>query len=166
MPKIEKEPENGVQTIRIYRQEIRIKFDRQKCAMHKTKSEKREKNKSNRTDKSRKSQKVWREGKLQVLGNNGSSHHQTRGNERKTSNQTLQLKFHQRDKNHNIPSCKILRILLKMDKGRIQINKPNPVSHNRVQMLSIPVSLLACSQDWTSNPPNDCLHLNLGNQRL
>ena len=25
------------------------------------------------------------------------------------------------------------------------------VSHNRVQVLSIPVLLLACSQDWTSN---------------
>ena len=25
----------------------------------------------------------------------------------------------------------------------------DPVSHNRVQMLSIPVLLLACSQDWT-----------------
>ena len=25
------------------------------------------------------------------------------------------------------------------------------VSHNRVQVLSIPVLLLACSQDWTNN---------------
>ena len=25
------------------------------------------------------------------------------------------------------------------------------VSHNRVQVLSIPVLLLACSQDWTCN---------------
>ena len=27
----------------------------------------------------------------------------------------------------------------------------DPVSHNRVQVLSIPVLLLTCSQDWTSN---------------
>ena len=26
------------------------------------------------------------------------------------------------------------------------------VSHNRLQVLSNPVLLLACSQDWTSNP--------------
>ena len=26
------------------------------------------------------------------------------------------------------------------------------VSHNRVQVLSIPVLLLACSEDWTCNP--------------
>ena len=25
------------------------------------------------------------------------------------------------------------------------------ISHNRVQVLSIPVLLLACSQDWTCN---------------
>ena len=25
------------------------------------------------------------------------------------------------------------------------------VSHNRVQVLSVPVMLLACSQDWTYN---------------
>ena len=27
----------------------------------------------------------------------------------------------------------------------------DPVSHNQVQVLSIPVLLLACSQDWTCN---------------
>ena len=27
----------------------------------------------------------------------------------------------------------------------------DPVSHNKVQVLSIPVLLLACSQDWTWN---------------
>ena len=36
------------------------------------------------------------------------------------------------------------------------------VSHNRVQVLSIPVLLLSCSEDWTCN---DCLLRSLGNQR-
>ena len=27
----------------------------------------------------------------------------------------------------------------------------NPINHNRVQVLSIPALLLACSQDWTCN---------------
>ena len=27
----------------------------------------------------------------------------------------------------------------------------NSIKHNRVQMLSIPVLLLTCSQDWTCN---------------
>ena len=31
------------------------------------------------------------------------------------------------------------------------------VSHNRVQVLSIPVLWLACSQDWTCKPLDDCL---------
>ena len=30
-------------------------------------------------------------------------------------------------------------------------NKSDSVSHNWVQVLSIPVLLLACSQDWTRN---------------
>ena len=38
------------------------------------------------------------------------------------------------------------------------------VSHNRVQGLSIPVLLLACSLNL--QPPDDCLLWNLGNQRL
>ena len=29
------------------------------------------------------------------------------------------------------------------------VTRSDSVSHNRVQVLSIPVSLLACSQDWT-----------------
>ena len=32
-----------------------------------------------------------------------------------------------------------------------RITCSDPVSHNRVQVLSIPVLLLACSQDWTCN---------------
>ena len=38
------------------------------------------------------------------------------------------------------------------------------VNHNRVQVLSIPVFLLACSLNW--QPPDDCLLRSLGNQRL
>ena len=30
------------------------------------------------------------------------------------------------------------------------------ISHNRVQVLSIPVLLLACSQDWTCNHYTVC----------
>ena len=37
------------------------------------------------------------------------------------------------------------------------------VSHNRVQVLSIPVLLLTCSQDWTYNLQ---MIISLGNQRL
>ena len=31
------------------------------------------------------------------------------------------------------------------------VTRSDSVSHNRVQVLSIPVLLLACSQDWTCN---------------
>ena len=38
------------------------------------------------------------------------------------------------------------------------------VSHNQVQVLSIPVLLLACSQDWNCNL--QMILRSLGNQRL
>ena len=31
------------------------------------------------------------------------------------------------------------------------VTRSDSVSHNRVQVLSIPVLLLTCSQDWTCN---------------
>ena len=40
------------------------------------------------------------------------------------------------------------------------------VCHNRVQVLSISVLLLARSQDWNLQPPDDCLLRSLENQRL
>ena len=33
-----------------------------------------------------------------------------------------------------------------------EVTCSDSVSHNRVQVLSIPVLLLDCSQDWTCNP--------------
>ena len=89
----------------------------------------------NRTAKSRKNQNTWRKGKLQLLGNIGSEHHQTSEDERKNKkriaqtsekisrNQTLQQNFHQRDKHLGSPPCKILGTSLLMDKGRTQINE-------------------------------------------
>ena len=40
-------------------------------------------NRRNRNAKSRKNQNVWRKGKLQVLGNGGSAHHQTSRDKKK-----------------------------------------------------------------------------------
>ena len=31
------------------------------------------------------------------------------------------------------------------------VTSSDPVGHNRVQVLSIPVLLLTCNQDWTCN---------------
>ena len=52
------------------------------CHAHNAKWE-TETTKGKRTDKSRKNQNLWREGKLQVLGNIGSEHNQTIWNEKK-----------------------------------------------------------------------------------
>ena len=83
----------------------------------------------NRTAKSGKNQNAWRKEKLQVFGNIRSKHHQTSGNDRKNNksvpqtdektsqNQTLQQKSHQRDKHLGYPTCKILRTILKIEKG-------------------------------------------------
>ena len=32
-----------------------------------------------------------------------------------------------------------------------KVTSSDSVSHNRVQVLSIPILLFACSEDWTSN---------------
>ena len=93
-------------------------------------------NGSNRTVKPEKNQNAWREGKLWILGNIGSRHHQTsrdkiknnkripQMNEKTYRNQARQQTSHQRDKHLGSRPCKILRTILKMKKGRIQTNRP------------------------------------------
>ena len=73
--KNEKWLETLIQTIRIYSRDMGIGFGIDKCALFIMKSEKVI-NRRNWTTKPRKNQKVWRKGKLQVLGNTGSGHHQ------------------------------------------------------------------------------------------
>ena len=65
---------------------------------------------------------------LQVLGNFGSRHHRTRGDERKnflktfqtkeknSRKQALQQESDRRDKHLGCPPCKIIGTILKMDK--------------------------------------------------
>ena len=48
-------------------------------------------NRRNRTTKSRKNQNIWRKGKLLVLRNIGSGHHQTSGDERKNKKRMPQM---------------------------------------------------------------------------
>ena len=91
------------------------------------------------TAKSRKNQNTWKTWYLQILGNIGSGHHKTNGNERKNNkrvpqtnkkaswNQTLLQKTHQRNK-HLGSLCWILRTILKMDKWRTQTKIPKEKS--------------------------------------
>ena len=69
--KNEQELETLKQRIRIYSQEIGIKFGIEKCAML---IMKKGNNGMDRTVRSRKNQNTWRKGNLQVLGNFGSGH--------------------------------------------------------------------------------------------
>ena len=84
--KNEKELETLIQTIRIYSQDIRIEFGIEKCATLIIKSGgKKRNNGRNRTTQIKKESerlKPWK-GKWQSLGNLGSGHYQTSGDERK-----------------------------------------------------------------------------------
>ena len=79
----ERELETQIQTVKIYTQDVGMEFGIEKCAMIVMKSGKRKNDGRNRTTKSRKNLIIWRKGNLQILGNIGSGHHQTSGNERK-----------------------------------------------------------------------------------
>ena len=93
-------------------------------------------NGKNRTTNSKKNLNAWRKEKLQVLGDIESEHHRTSGNEIKikkrvpqmnekaSRNQTLLQKFHQKDKPSGSPLYKLFETILKMEKGRTQINAP------------------------------------------
>ena len=88
----------------------------------------------NRIAKSRKNKNVWRNGKLLVLGNIGSRHHQTSKDERKikiresqtnektSRNQARPQESHQNDKHLGCFRCKIIRSILGMDDGRASTN--------------------------------------------
>ena len=111
--KNEKELEPLIQTIRIYCQDLGMQFCVGKYGALIMKSGN------------------FKLGKFQVLGNIGSRHHQTNGdegknnkrvpqkNEKTSGNQTLQHKYI-----GNIP-CKIPGTILKMDQGRLQTNGPD-----------------------------------------
>ena len=79
--KNEKELETLTQTIRMYSQDTGMDFSIEKCALLILRSGKRIGR--NRTAKPRNNQNTWRKGKLQVLGNTGSGHHQTSGDKNK-----------------------------------------------------------------------------------
>ena len=82
----------------------------------------------------KKNRNAGRKGKLQVLGNIRSGHHQTEMKEKlprvlqtseKTSlNQTLLQKSHKRDKHLGSPSWRVLGTILRMNKGRTSTNEP------------------------------------------
>ena len=74
------ELETLIQTIEIYSKERGMEFGIKRRAMRILKRAKRQIGR-NRTGKSKK-KNAWRIGKLQVLGNTGSSYHQTSGDKK------------------------------------------------------------------------------------
>ena len=82
---------------------------------------------------SRKNRNAWRKGNLQVLGNMGSEHYQTNGDERKIgkmllrrTRKLLETKLNNRIliKHEGIPPFNILGTILKIDKSGDQTNIP------------------------------------------
>ena len=80
--KNERELEILIETMRIYSQDIEMEFDIEKCAMLIMKIGKRHMT-------PRKNQNARGKGNLQILGNIGSWHHQTSGDERKESKKSI-----------------------------------------------------------------------------
>ena len=130
--KTEKELETLIQTVRIYSQDIGMEFGIEKCAMLVMKSRKWH-DRRNQTTKSRKNQNAKRKGNEQILGNIGSWHHQTSGDERKnkrvsrenqkvTWDKTILQELYKRDKYLGCPTHKILRTILGVDQRRLQTN--------------------------------------------
>ena len=119
--------ETQIQTIRVYNQDIGLEYGTEKCTKFILRSGKKQ---------SRKNQNTWRKGKLHVLGNIGSGHHPTSGDQKKKKkkrkkkkekkrvpwtnekafrNQTVHHKSHQRDKHLGGVRCNLFGTILKMD---------------------------------------------------
>ena len=77
--KNDKEIETLIQAVKIYSQDIQMEFGIKKCPMLIMSSGKT----TNDGKKIKKNQNTSKKGNLQVLGNTGSGHHQTSGDERK-----------------------------------------------------------------------------------
>ena len=96
----------------------------------------------NRTTKSGKNQNDQRKGNLQVIGNIGSGHYRTSGDERKIKKEDLTQARKQLEtklcKRNLIkwvntwvgPPCMILGSILEMDEGRTQTNGPEDKKDN------------------------------------
>ena len=112
------------------------------CHVHNEKGKREKKWKAWNSQIRKESECRGKERRLQVLGNIGSRHHQTNGDERrnkkrvsqknvKTSqNKILLQKSHQKDKNLGNPPSKILGTILKMIKGGTQTNRPEDKNVN------------------------------------
>ena len=90
---------------------------------------KKKNNGMNRTAESVKNQNALRKGKLQVLGNIGSGHHQTSGEKIKEylrrTRKLLETKLYSRNFLKIIDNWAfLLGIILKVDKGGTQTNEP------------------------------------------
>ena len=96
----------------------------------------------NRTTKSRKNENFRRNGNLQILGNIGSGHDQTKGDERKIKgkkkkasqktfrNQALQQESHRMDNHLSSHPGKMLGTILEMYEGRTSANGPEDKKAN------------------------------------
>ena len=83
-----KDQEIVIRIIKIYSLDIGIEFSIEKSPTLLRKSGKR-KNVRNKTVEAEKHQISWEKGKLQVFGNNGNKHSQTRGDGRKTQEKNV-----------------------------------------------------------------------------
>ena len=145
LAKNEKELETLIQAVRIYSEYVKMKFSREKCTMLIRKSGKTASCRRNRINISRKNQNARRKGNLQILGNFGSGHHQTCGDERKNLKKNTSEERENYSKLNNIAEIsskdenlgcffrKILGAILKENQRRTRTNGPeNKKTHINV----------------------------------